>query len=157
MAYDERDDNGANDKLLNIFFVTKYFFCEYCRISINMEEQVECDVRGKLEAILSEQVSRLLISGSSTKEGIEMAMKKLRNERLLPEQIESDICKEIKIICTMRHDEAMPNSSRLDGFGWSQNHLKEHMKRMLKSKLEATASILRTTKSTNTAVVADGM
>jgi hypothetical protein len=111
-----------------------------------MEEHVECDVRGKLDAILSEQVSRLLISGSSTKEGIEKAMQKLREERLLPEQIESDLCREIKIICSMRHDEAMPNSSRLDGFGWSQNHMKEHMKRMLKGKLEATASILRTTK-----------
>ena len=112
-----------------------------------MEERIECDVRGKLELILSEQVSRLIISGSSTNEGIELAMRTLKDHRLLPEQIESDLCKEIKIICTIRHDEAMPNSSRLDGFGWSQNHLKEHMKRMLKGKLEATASILRTTKS----------
>lgn len=112
-----------------------------------MEEIVECDVRGKLNAILTEQVSRLLISGSSTPQGVQSAMDQLRSERLLPDQIETDLCKELKTICTMRHDEIMPSSSRLGGFGWSQNHMKEHMRRLLKSKLVAIASILRCIKS----------
>ena len=74
-------------------------------------------------------------------------MDQLRSERLLPDQIETDLCKELKTICTMRHDEIMPSSSRLGGFGWSQNHMKEHMRRLLKSKLVAIASILRCIKS----------
>lgn len=103
----------------------------------------ECDVKGKLEAILSEQLSRLLACGSITSSTALKITDALRENELLPDQIEHTLCKELKNICSQRYDTAMPSSSRLNGFGWSESHLKEHMKRLLKSKLAEIATVLR--------------
>jgi hypothetical protein len=110
-------------------------------------EEIECNVRGKLEAILAEHVSRMLASGAASSKDIVSAMDLLRLKRLMPENVESDLCKELKNICTRRFEQAMPESNRLDGFGWSKAHIKEHMKRMLTAKLQEITTILRSTKS----------
>ena len=104
---------------------------------------MECDIRGKLEAILAEQVSRLLASGSKTSKDIESAMIQLRSEGLMPEQIERAVCAELKIVCSQRYDEALQTSTRMNGFGWSIGHIKEHMRRFMKQKMDATTAALR--------------
>ena len=109
----------------------------------------ECDVKGKLEAILSEQISRLLSCGSISSATAIKITDTLRENNLLPEQIEIILCKELKNICSQKYDVAMPSSSRLNGFGWSESHLKEHMKRLLKTKLAEIATVLREKTSQN--------
>ena len=104
----------------------------------------ECNVRGRLEAILSEQISRLLSSGSIGCDDTRGIMETLKMQRLLPDQLEQDLCTEIQSICAQKFDEAIPTSSRLNGFGWSEGHLKKHMRRLLESKLSETATVLRT-------------
>ena len=104
---------------------------------------MECDVRGKLEAILAEQMSRLLASGSKSAKNIEEAMEQLRKDDLMPEQVEKAICRELKVVCCQRYDEALRTSTRLNGFGWSEGHIKDHMRRFLKEKIDATTAVLR--------------
>jgi hypothetical protein len=106
-----------------------------------------CDVRSKLEAILSEQITRLLKSGMIQNHHVLEAMTVLRSKRLLPDQIESDICKELKKISLLRYDIAMPSSQRANGFGWSLEHMKSHMQKMLKCKIEEVSTILRVVSS----------
>lgn len=103
----------------------------------------ECNVKGKLEAILAEQISRLLSCGSIKPEVVNDITKDLRDQNLLPEQIESSLCTELKLICTKRYDTIMQDSDRLNGFGWSDAHIKVHMQRLLKTKLSEVASVLR--------------
>ena len=107
----------------------------------------ECNVRGKLEAILAEQIARLLSCGLITSPVVIEITDTLRAQHLLPEQIESTLCAELKLICSQRYETAMPESTRFNGFGWSESHLKEHMRRLLKSKLSETATVLRTLSS----------
>jgi len=104
---------------------------------------MECDVRGKLEAILAEQVSRLLASGSKSAKDIECAMSTLREENLMPDQIERSLCTELKLVCSQKYDEALRTSTRLNGLGWSEGHIKDHMRRFLKEKIDATTAVLR--------------
>ena len=103
----------------------------------------ECDVKGKLDAIMTEQIARLMASGSLSHAKVEESMNQLRMQRLLPNQIESDICKELKNICQLKYETAIPGSKRMNGFGWSEEHMKSHMKKLMKSKLAATATVLR--------------
>lgn len=104
----------------------------------------DCNVRGKLEEILSEQCSRLLASGSLDDRSIKSALQELSKKRLTPELIEEDLCKELKLICSYRYDCAMLSSNRLEGFGWSLEHMKKHMKRVLKSKMNSISTVFRT-------------
>lgn len=109
-----------------------------------MSKTTTCNVRGKLEAIISEQIERLLASGLLNHEKVELIMLKLSENNLLPNQIESDICKELKKICMLKYDIAIEGSKRLNGFGWSEEHIKSHIKKLMKSKLAASSTIIRT-------------
>jgi hypothetical protein len=46
---------------------------------------MECNIRGKLNEILDEQIKRLVAFGIKTEEDVENAMKKLEKNRLLPD------------------------------------------------------------------------
>ena len=110
-----------------------------------MEHQyVECEILQKLELMLSEQIIRLLASDMITTQKALVSMKKLSESRLLPKQIEEDLCKELRNISLLRYPDSLMGSTRKNGFGWSENHMKEHMRRMLKTKLSAVEFILRT-------------
>lgn len=101
------------------------------------------NIRGKLESILAEQMARLIASGSIDTVGAEDIMKRLRKESLMPEQIERDICIELKKTCMIKMEEAVATSSRFGGLGWSEGHIKDHMKRCMKEKMDAFTSIIR--------------
>jgi hypothetical protein len=101
------------------------------------------NIKGKLEAILAEQMARLIASGSINNKGAEDIMKRLRTERLMPDQIELDICIELKKTCMIKMEEAITTSTRFGGLGWSEGHIKDHMKRCMKEKMDAFASIIR--------------
>jgi hypothetical protein len=104
---------------------------------------VECDIVQKIELILAEQVTRLLASDMMTSKSASESMLKLSESRLLPKQIEEDLCKELRNISLLRYTDALQGSTRKNGFGWSENHMKEHMRRLLKTKLSAIEFILR--------------
>ena len=104
------------------------------------------DVRGQIEAILGEHVSRLLASGHLLKSEIDDLTAALRESKLLPDQIEADLAEELKSLCNLRYEIANAESRRLDGFGWSVNHMQQHMERFMKSKLEQMGTVLRTKK-----------
>jgi hypothetical protein len=93
---------------------------------------MECNVRGKIEALLAEQISRLTSSGIKTREDIMHALKRLNDDQLMPNQIERDLCKEIKSSCKQK---------------WSVVHTQDHVARLLKSKLSELFTILRNTES----------
>jgi hypothetical protein len=102
------------------------------------------DVRGLLENILGEQISRLLASKHVDKSEIDDLTRALKESQLLPDQIEEDLAKELSSICNLRYEMANSASHRLQGFGWSVKHMQEHMERVLKSKLEHLGTVLRT-------------
>jgi biopolymer transport protein ExbB/TolQ len=112
--------------------------------NLTMESTV--DVRGLLENILGEQISRLLASKHIDKSEIDDLTRALKDSQLLPEQIEEDLAKELSSICNLRYESANAASHRLQGFGWSLQHMQEHMERVLKSKLEHLGTVLRTKK-----------
>jgi len=104
------------------------------------------DVRGLLESLLGEQVSRLLSSKHISRGEIDDLTRALRESRLLPDQIEADLAEELRSICNLRYEVANVSSNRLNGFGWSLAHMQEHMERILKSRLELLGTVLRTKK-----------
>ena len=105
---------------------------------------MDFDVRGTLETILAEQISRLLMSGNANLQEVEDIQIALKKHRLMPEQIECDLAKELSDACSFKYDDIVQTSNRLDGYGWSVQHLQEHMERMLKQKLQQLSTILRT-------------
>jgi hypothetical protein len=104
------------------------------------------DVRGLLESLLGEQVSRLLASKHINRSEIDDLTRALRDSRLLPDQIEADLAEELRSICNLTYEVANASSNRLNGFGWSLAHMQEHMERILKSRLELLGTVLRTKK-----------
>ena len=110
---------------------------------------MDCNIRSKLNEILDEQIKRLVAFGIKTEEDVKFAKKELRKHRLLPDQLETDLCKELKLICLKKYEDSKPLSTRLDGFGWSVAHIQDHMERMLKTKLQEIFIILKSTESGN--------
>jgi len=105
---------------------------------------MDFDVRGTLETILAEQISRLLLSGNANLQEVEDIQASLKKHKLMPDQIECDLTKELATACNFKYDDIVQTSNRLDGYGWSVQHLQEHMERMLKQKLQQISTILRT-------------
>ena len=105
---------------------------------------IDIDIKGMLENILSEQINRLLMSGSLNEKEAATIMENLQKEKLMPEQIEMDLAKELKKISCYRYDDCVSSSNRLGGFGWSLMHMQEHMSRYLKLKLQQSSTVLRT-------------
>ena len=132
------DKNDHVQKLIN-FFLTTFQSC----LRMDGPQFVECEIVQKIELILAEQITRLLASEKITAAKASESMKKLSESRLLPKQIEEDLCKELRNISLLRYSEALQGSSRKNGLGWSENHMKEHMRRLLKTKLTAVEFILR--------------
>jgi hypothetical protein len=106
-------------------------------------ENIDCDVRGSLTNILSEQISRLVYSGSLTKEGVKDVMNELHENGLMPEQIDLSLAKELRILCVYKYDDIMPSSNRLGGWGISMERIQTQMERLLKVKLGEISTILR--------------
>lgn len=104
----------------------------------------EIEIKETLENILAEQMNRLFSTGSIKKDEMNFIITSLQNSRLMPEQIENDLTKELEAICSYRYDDAMLSSNRHGGFGWSLQHMQEHMERFLKLKLQKISTILRT-------------
>lgn len=105
---------------------------------------MDVDIRGTLEIILSEQIQRLLASKTIKTFDVDKITENLIACRLMPDMIEEDLAKELKLICTSTYDNVFSTSNRLGGFGWSLNHMQQHMTRILKLKLQHSSTILRT-------------
>jgi len=102
-----------------------------------------CEIRSTLEAILAEQISRLITTANLTEHQTDEIMKTLKDARLLPDLIERDLCKELKSVCSIRFDSPNASSTRFSGLGWSLPHINLHMKRLLTKKMAAVSTILR--------------
>lgn len=101
-------------------------------------------MRGCYDALLSEQVSRLVLSAQLRSSQIHALYKALGEARLMPAMVSEDLAEELARICGSRYDEPKKESSRLRGFGWTHLHLATHMDRALRGKLAALATVLRT-------------
>ena len=110
----------------------------------NKNEDLDCDIRGTLENILSEQISRLLSCGTLEESQIGDVLNILKSEGLMPDQIDLALAHELRVMCTSRYDDVMPTSNRLGGWGYSMERIQTHMERELKSKLSALSTVLRT-------------
>ena len=102
------------------------------------------DIRGLLENILGEQITRLLASDHLKRKDVQTVTNALRESKLLPDQIEADLAQELQTICGLKYESANTSSNRLDGFGWSLYHLQEHMRKVMESKLSSVGIVLRT-------------
>lgn len=65
----------------------------------------------------------------------------LRRRKLDPESIDADLAENLYRVLSMTYEEPI-GSSRLAGHGWTVNHIKEHMKRALKSKFEEVSVVV---------------
>lgn len=105
--------------------------------------RAECDVAGKLAAVLSEQIRRLTESSIMSAEDSLRAFAELREKKLTPEAVEQTLWLELKTICSVKHQK-IADSKRRGGYGFTLDHIKEHMRALLKRELDRTAAVLRT-------------
>ena len=66
----------------------------------------------------------------------------LKARDLDPESIDAALCKELKLVLAIQYEEPI-GSSRLNGHGWSVNHVKEHMRRALRLKLQEVSEVVQ--------------
>lgn len=57
------------------------------------------------------------------------------------ESIDAELSDEMKRVLSMQYEEPI-GSTRLGGHGWTVNHIKEHMKRALKTKFEDVSAVV---------------
>ena len=101
------------------------------------------NLRQKLEVLIAQQSSRVLNSGASTPDLMQSAFQNLKLNHLLPADIERDVCNELYEVCSQKLDVINTYSNRQLGFGWSTNHIKDHMRRFLKEKISKVYEIMK--------------
>ena len=102
----------------------------------------DCSVRLHLENLLTEQIDRIVADGSLSKDEFDGIMNELRENKLMPEQIDSELATKLKELCTWKNAE-VSKSARLDGYGMSIEYITTVMIRLLKSRLSEIATVLR--------------
>ena len=75
-------------------------------------------------------------------ECIRIVLEALTSKNLDPQSIDAALCKELKMVLGIQYDEPI-GSSRLNGHGWSVNHVKEHMRRALRLKLQEVSEVVQ--------------
>jgi hypothetical protein len=104
---------------------------------------MNCNVRANLENLLDEQMNRIVADGSIDKENFDEIMQDLRDNQLMPDQLDSELASKLKELCMWKNEE-VSKSPRLDGYGLSVEYITTVMDRLLKAKLSELATVLRT-------------
>ena len=96
--------------------------------------------RAAIDDLFKNQLSR--ISKAVNAEVFQAAQECLENNNLLAEDIDRECMKELSIILNKKYDVEV-TSGRLDNYGWSTAHIRDHMGRFLQSKMKAVGNILK--------------
>jgi hypothetical protein len=96
--------------------------------------------RSAIDDLFTNQLHR--ISKAVTNETLECAKQSLEQNHLFPDDINRDCMKELTIILNKRYDTEV-SSGRLDNYGWSTAHVRDHMHRFLQSKMKTVGLILK--------------
>jgi len=103
---------------------------------------MNCSVRVNLENLLDEQMNRIVADGTVDKEDFDDIMRDLKDNNLMPDQLDSELAAKLKELCTWKNAE-VSKSNRLEGYGMSIEYITTVMDRLLKSRLSEVATILR--------------
>lgn len=87
------------------------------------------------------QKERMLSNGSS--ERVTAVFEFLERRSLDAFSIDMACCQELKRVLNHRYETTFAASGRLDGRGWSQNHIAAHMERFLRNKLRNASAVMR--------------
>jgi len=96
--------------------------------------------RAAIDELYKAQLSR--ISKAVDSDVFNAAKECLENNNLLAEDIDRECMKELSIILIKKYDIEV-TSGRLDNYGWSTAHIRDHMGRFLQSKMKAVGNILK--------------
>ena len=99
--------------------------------------------RAALDELFDQQRARLLASLDS--EGaarVDEAFDALVDHHLDVESIDQSLCTELKLVLVRRYEHPIA-STRLEGYGWTVAHVKDHMRRLLKSKMQQAGTLMR--------------
>jgi hypothetical protein len=99
-----------------------------------------CDT---LRAILDHQVIGIKRIKNLNNEAVNTIYARLSERACRPEDISSQVTEELNTIVAYRSEFFNASSSRMDGFGWSDLHIQDHMKRFIESKIERMMRCLR--------------
>ena len=93
-----------------------------------------------IEDLFNEQKRRLLLKYSE--ESVRTVWLQLEDKCLLPENIDNKIAIELARVSQLRYEENI-GSNRLEGFGWSSAHIKDHMKRFLQGLIKESSAVMK--------------
>jgi len=101
--------------------------------------------RDALEMLFDQQRERLsMVLGLDV---VLLAFKDLETQGYDVVSLDRDCAEELKSIISKTYDRPI-GSSRLDGFGWTPAHVKEHMRRFLHTKMMHISEVLRSITAT---------
>lgn len=74
---------------------------------------------------------------------VQTALRFLERRDLDADAIDKDCAAELKAVLLRKYETGFAASGRLDGRGWSQKHISEHMERFLRGRLHNVNNVLR--------------
>jgi hypothetical protein len=102
------------------------------------------DFESKLKTLQEAQIRRL--QDKKGHDGVEQYHVELVTSRLTPKDIAQACWTELKRVSLLKYDDdtcLSVSSNRLDGVGWSSQHIKNHMDRFLKERMEQQNELFR--------------
>jgi hypothetical protein len=85
---------------------------------------------------------RQRISKAVCQDTMNAALETLEKHNLNEDHIDRECMKELSIVLNKKYDNEV-TSGRLDNFGWSTAHIRDHMHRFLQSKMKAVGEIFK--------------
>lgn len=105
--------------------------------------RVDVDITKTLQSIVDYQLLGLRRAHKLDDSGSRAAVDRLRVHKCSPEDIAAQVAAELARALGQRSDAPHPASTRLGGYGWSHQHIEEHMKRFLEGRVSRMMSGLR--------------
>lgn len=105
--------------------------------------RVDVDITKTLQSIVDYQLLGLRRAHKLDDAGARAAVDRLRAHKCSPEDIAEQVAAELARALGQRSDAPHAASTRLGGYGWSHQHIEEHMKRYLEGRVSRMMSGLR--------------
>ena len=96
--------------------------------------------RSALDELFQQQ--RVRLTTVAGPERVNAAFEALKAMNLDAEAIDKRCCVELQQILSKRYDDPI-SSSRLSGYGWTTAHVKDHMRRLLQSRVQHAGQVMR--------------
>jgi hypothetical protein len=111
--------------------------------SSDSARRVDVDIAKTLQAIVDHQLAGLRRAKKIDDAWARAAIDRLRASKCAPEDIARQVAEELSRALSQRSDAPNHISLRLGGFGWSAQHIEEHMKRFLEGRIAQMTACLR--------------